>query len=369
MSLDQIIILGVLTTLIFILTIFSFSAIYEQIQDSIELGLKDEEIRAKFGQNKKKSKLSALFNVVSILFLLVVATLGASAFVYQATGNQLTINNKVVMVVATDSMTSFYSKDYEEQLLENKSDAANQQFAVGDITVFELVDSDEELIPYEVYGYKTTTKDNRGNEHEIIIIHRYLGCTTDGSYIFRGDNTKSRDNLVTRDQIVYHYTEAKVDYVGNFVLFFKSVIGMGTILSVCFLYIIAEYYSKKYQQALNARYEKLSETQEEVQEEIKEDELAYTTTTLDTISSSTVVTDLGSIENVDFSNINYIEEEKKEVAFGVEAGRKVLLFENKEKNLPTVNAIAEFDRCDGTHVIIYPKGSGKKCVAQKALEN
>lgn len=249
MFIATIILVATLTTLIFTLTIVAFSTICKSEKREIELGNKDAEIKEDIEKEKKRS--SKALNITSSIFggLIALSLLAASitAITYKAQGEQFAINNQVSLVIVSDSMDGFYNETWKLELPE---DAEKDQFKIGDIVTFEKITEEEELIPFEVYGYK--------NSKGQIITHRYIK-TIDDKLVFRGDNTGGYDSRVDRSQVVLHYTDHKIPHVGMFVLFSQSGFGLYSFISVICVYVLAEAYSTKYERMIKARIKYLNE--------------------------------------------------------------------------------------------------------------
>lgn len=273
MFIATIILVAILTALIFTLTIVAFSTICKSEKREIELGNRDAEIKEDIEKEKKKSSkaLNIISSIVGGVVALSLLAASVTAVVYKAQGEQFAINNQVSLVIVSDSMDGFYNETWK---LELPADAEKDQFKIGDIVTFEKITEEEELIPFEVYGYK--------NSKGQTITHRYIGENPKNpeQLIFRGDNTGGRDSYVDRSQVVLHYTDHKIPQVGMFVLFSQSGFGLYSFISVICIYALAEVYGIKYDRLIKSRIEyldKLTEPEaiaEEPAVEEKDEDLA-----------------------------------------------------------------------------------------------
>lgn len=264
MFVATIILVAILTALIFTLTIVAFSAVHKSEKREIELGNMDAEIKKDIEKEKKKSfkALNIAGSVVGGFVALSLLLASITAITYKAQGEQFAINNQVSLVIVSDSMNGFYNEKYEIELLEQKEDAAKDQFKIGDLLTFDKITEDEELIPFDVYGYK--------NSKGQIITHRYIECKDD-HLIFRGDNTGGRDSYVDRSQVVLHYTDHKVPQVGMFILFSQSGFGLYSFISVICVYVLAEVYGSRYDKLIKERIKYLNNINKDITEQKDDD--------------------------------------------------------------------------------------------------
>lgn len=265
MFVATIILVAILTALIFTLTIVAFSAVHKSEKREIELGNMDTEIKKDIEKEKKKSfkALNIIGSIIGGFVALSLLLASITAITYKAQGEQFAINNQVSLVIVSDSMNGFYNEKYEIELLEQKEDAAKDQFQIGDLLTFEKVTEQDDLILFDVYGYK--------NSKGLTITHRLIGTTEEGKLIFRGDNTGGRDSYVDRSQVVLHYSDFKVPKVGMFILFSQSGFGLYAFISVICVYVLAEVYGSKYDKLIKNRIKYLSEPKADVAEDEKVD--------------------------------------------------------------------------------------------------
>ena len=193
-------------------------------------GLHDEQIKKEYS-SKKKNKWGLLGLIGSWVALAALFSLFVTGIVYKANGQTFTTNNQVALVIKTGSMSNFYNEEIAEKYQNDRS----LQLGVGDICFFNKVSDDSESTIGDVYGYK---------HNNIIITHRLVSINGD-YYQFRGDNNSASDGIVTRENIVYHYTGNKVAGIGSFVLFAQSYFGIMSLIGVIGIMVLSEIaYSK-----------------------------------------------------------------------------------------------------------------------------
>lgn len=227
--------------------VFAYSQIIKNTRTLSNNGLLDEEYLKE--KDHKQSKSSKIFiSSISIALTTVVVSLCAIGVFYKASGEQFTINNKTAMVIATNSMEGYINEDYKSSLVNNikeykkcsfeqaSSFASSSQFNPGDVLGFTLVNKEEPLELYKIYGYK--------NSKGQIITHRLVDINGD-NYIFRGDNAVGNDKIVKRNQIIYSYDNARIGYVGYLVLFSSSGFGIYSLIVVSSIFIMSDIAKRK----------------------------------------------------------------------------------------------------------------------------
>lgn len=240
MAMLTIIVVAILTALIFALAILAYQTTYSSARKEMSKGVYDIDPKDFSGKGKSRAKdiISKSFSIAVCVALI---SLAAISIAYRATGNQVEINGKTSLVIASDSMSGFYDDEYETELLEYRPTAGDEHFDVGDILTFERLSDDERLIPYDVYGYASKGK---------IIVHRYIShMDAGGKLAFRGDNAAGRDSPVKRSAVVYHWTGGKIVYAGTFILFGQSWLGLYSCIGVACVFIISDIYAAKFRKA------------------------------------------------------------------------------------------------------------------------
>lgn len=162
--------------------------------------------------------------IVGGIFLGIVSILLVIGIVNRITGNATAIGNRMLMVVASGSMSEKHKKnDY--------LGGYDNQFPTYSIIVLKKVDSPSELRRYDVIAY---TDDNGKN-----IIHRVVRINEDGTYTTRGDANEASDTFhPSFENVIGKYTGRYMPVVGVFILFFQSYSGIATILAVIYCMIM-----------------------------------------------------------------------------------------------------------------------------------
>lgn len=258
-TLFTIITLVIISFLVIGLMVFSYCLIIKDVKKLSSNGLLDEEF---INEDKVKEKkwVSVVLTSLSIFLSVSLVALCVIGTVYRANDQQLVINNKTAMVIASNSMEDYYDDDYKDKLTSKVANERgitskealcyldNTQFNIGDLLTFSSLEKDNELSLYNVYGYK--------NKKGQIIVHRLVDVQGD-KYIFRGDNTLTNDSTVSRDQILYSYNDGKLMYVGNVVLFFSSSFGIYTLFIVVLVFVMSDVSKHQYNKIKKERLDKI----------------------------------------------------------------------------------------------------------------
>lgn len=245
----SIVVVALLTAVIFGLTWLAYSSCIKAYRMEVRQGKHDKKIKDEYLFKKKKRK-GGLFGLIgSCLVLSALLGTFVTGLVYKVNGEQLTFNNKTVLVIKSGSMSDFFDDNIAEEYNFNKS----LQFDIGDICVFEKVSPDAELVEGEVYGYKS-----RKN----IITHRLVGVE-DSLYRFRGDNNPISDILlVQRENILYHYIGKKIPGIGSFILYAQSIFGIWSLLGMAGVAISSEIVYTRLDKINKARVKELTDYEE-----------------------------------------------------------------------------------------------------------
>ena len=212
-----------LTGIVFILAWFVYRACLKAYKLEVNQGKYDAEICNEFNKKQHKTALSIFGNIISyiiIIFLLILFIIGLS---YRVSGDNLTVNNKTILVIKSGSMSGYYNNeiaakyDYDTSL----------QFDIGDICIFE---TDFDLVEGEVYGYKY---------NNYIITHRLVSMT-EYSCRFRGDANAGYDAKVAKDSVIYHYTGNKIPKIGLIILYAQSYFGIWSLISIIGILVLSE---------------------------------------------------------------------------------------------------------------------------------
>ena len=214
-TITTIVVVALLTIVLIGLTILSYKSCLKTYRLEVNRGIHDKQIKKEY-KNKKKGGLLGLIGSYVALSLIVCLFVGG--IVYKASGNNFIFNNHTALVIKSGSMSNFYDETIANKLNNDKS----LQFDVGDICIFEKINSEDTLEVGQVYGYK---------HNNIIITHRLVDIS-DNYYKFRGDNNNTFDGNVSRENIVYHYTGNKIPGIGAIILYAQSYFGIYSLIGV-----------------------------------------------------------------------------------------------------------------------------------------
>lgn len=267
--------LAVMTCVIIGLTLFAYLNILKMAKRLTNTGALDEEFLKEEQESKsKKSKITGIlgqvFSAVLALSLVTIATISG---IYRIKGEQFTFKDHTSFVIASNSMETYFDDDYGVELSkqyaikygvsedEAKAKLQKDQFKVGDFLTFKLIDNNEELKYYDVYGYKTS----KG----LIITHRLIKVNEDGTLVFRGDNAAGEDIKVDRDQVLYRYEGQRTKYIGLVVLFFGSGFGIYSVFAVLAVYVISDVVIYKWEKMKKERLDLIKKQKVEANHEKK----------------------------------------------------------------------------------------------------
>ena len=214
-----IVVVALLTVVIFGLTWLAYGSCIKAYKMEVGQGKHDEQIKEEYTNKKKKKLGGALGLIGSGIILSALLAVFVTGVVYKARGENFAINNQVALVIKTGSMSDFYDEDTAAYYNHD----TRLQFGVGDICLFDKVSSEDELVEGEVYGYK---------QKNIIITHRLIEIREDGCK-FKGDNNPVSDGyIVSKDNIIYHYTGNKIPAIGSFILYAQSYFGLWSLVGI-----------------------------------------------------------------------------------------------------------------------------------------
>ena len=240
-------IIGV-TSFSFIFTIL-FKGYVNSILNEINKGSKDIEIIGeKIKEKKKNNKRRKIIKLVLFYSIIIIITpILVISLINKINGNSITIANKMLMVVASDSMSV---KNEANEYLIN----LNNQFNTFDIIVLEKVKDDSNIKINDVIAYKNG---------KVNIIHRVVEIKElngEIRYITRGDKYDKNDIYQpSLDDVIGIYTSNKINYLGIFIMFFQSYIGLITIISIIYCLLMVDYFNKKILSAEISRFEIIKE--------------------------------------------------------------------------------------------------------------
>ena len=239
-----IIVTAFLTAIVFALTWLAYSSHIRVYQLEVEQGKHDYEIQKNYDKNKKP-KGKWFRSCCSYAFILVIFTLFIIGMIHKLDNRNLSIGNKTVLVIKSDSMSKFYNDDVAVRYNYDTS----LHFDIGDVCVFEI--SEFELVENEVYGYMY---------NDIIITHRLVEYNQEeGMCRFKGDNNNGFDRQVAAEDVIYHYTGVKIPVLGAFILYAQSHFGIWAFVGVVIVAISSEFAFRKVEKINRERNKKINE--------------------------------------------------------------------------------------------------------------
>ena len=146
-------------------------------------------------------------------------------------GNVMMLDDRAMMVVASGSMSR---RNTANGYLD--TNGLDNQLDTYDMILVERVESDEELSLYDVIAFVDDTGKN--------VIHRIIGIKHQNGtvrYETRGDSNNQSDaySPVIGD-IIGRYTDTKIPALGAFIMFFQSVGGIVTLLSLVYCLLMLD---------------------------------------------------------------------------------------------------------------------------------
>lgn len=166
-------------------------------------------------------------------------------------GNVMMTGDRALMVVASGSMSRRNSANEYLDTME-----LNNQFDTYDMIVLERVEADEELSLYDVIAFVDDTGKN--------VIHRIIAIRNqDGTvyYETRGDSNNQSDRYSpTLTDVIGRYNDTKIPVVGAFIMFFQSLGGIVTLLSLVYCLLMLDRSNAEIAERERERLERLCET-------------------------------------------------------------------------------------------------------------
>lgn len=230
---------------------YTNSLVKEYKNGKRDIELIDEEIYDNLAHIKHRKKVIRTIKSIGFYgLMIIIAPFFIMALISKFNNDVTMFANKGIIVVATGSMSEIHEDN--QYVIDNNLE---NQFDAYEIIVLEKVTSDGQLAIYDVISYV----DDSGRN----IIHRIVGKNTraDGTieYITRGDANNSDDRFrPTINDIVGKYNGSHIPFVGSFVLFMQSSIGIITIVSLFYCLVMMEAFSSKIEKAQKSRIEILS---------------------------------------------------------------------------------------------------------------
>ena len=210
-----------------------------------DIDLMDEYIYDMQPSVKTRNKIWKI--VKSVLFygfLALIIPLCIFSIVNKIQGSVSMVGNRALMVVASGSMSEKnQANDYiEENGLEN-------QFDQFDMILLERVEKGD-LRLYDVIAFR--------NDEGINVIHRIIKVNGDGSFVTRGDsNNRDDDYHPTYEDVIGRYVDNRIPLIGSLVMFFQTIGGIVTLISLVYCILMLERYNSVMREAEEARLDQL----------------------------------------------------------------------------------------------------------------
>lgn len=216
--------LDIIALVVTVLALAAFSAVFtllfgsysKSVVQNYNDGKNDAELIASFvndklnNKNVKKQRWAVVKRVVGSVIAAFVCIFFVLAVINKISGNSVVLGNKMLMVVASGSMSEKHPNN--QYYLDGRDD----QFPTYSIILLEKADSPEELKQYDVIAYV--------NDKGVNIIHRIFRINSDGTYTTRGDANPDSDNdHPPFDRVIGKYTGKYLPAIGIFILFFSRI--------------------------------------------------------------------------------------------------------------------------------------------------
>ena len=252
--------LDIIALVVTVLALAGFSAVFtllfgaysKSVVQSYNDGKNDTELITSFvndklnNKNVKKQRWAVVKRVVGSVIAAFVCIFFVLAVINKISGNSVVLGNKMLMVVASGSMSEKHPNN--RYYLDGRDD----QFPTYSIILLEKVDSPEELKQYDVIAYV--------NDKGVNIIHRIFRINSDGTYTTRGDANPDSDNdHPPFDRVIGKYTGKYLPTIGIFILFFQSYSGIATIVAIIYCMLMVDNRNKAMNEAKNQRLSALKQ--------------------------------------------------------------------------------------------------------------
>lgn len=171
---------------------------------------------------KKKRLLKSCNIILNTLAIVLIIFLGSMILI----SNNILPSKYQLLVVTSDSMA--YKNEDNTYLDENN---LNNQFKTNDLILIEKVSSYDEINLYDIICYQDSNQ---------LVIHRVIDNSSNSYFITKGDANLNSDPIrVSFNQVIGKYTNFKIENIGEFILFTKSIDGI--CLFIDLLMILASY--------------------------------------------------------------------------------------------------------------------------------
>ena len=171
---------------------------------------------------KKKRLLKSCNIILNTLAIVLIIFLGSMILI----SNNILPSKYQLLVVTSDSMA--YKNEDNTYLDENN---LNNQFKTNDLILIEKVSSYDEINLYDIICYQDSNQ---------LVIHRVIDNSFNSYFITKGDANLNSDPIrVSFNQVIGKYTNFKIENIGEFIFFTKSIDGI--CLFIDLLMILASY--------------------------------------------------------------------------------------------------------------------------------
>lgn len=253
--------------------------------------------------NKNKIVLNILGKVISYTVFALIVVIFSISLYSRFSGNAIPFGNSSLIVIASGSMSE---KNEDNTYLSN----IDNQFNTYDIIGISRYENQNDIELYDVVAFK--------NEEGTTIVHRIIEILDNNGeevYITRGDSNNTSDNGVQYEDylryenIIGYYNGTRIQSVGIFVVFLQSNAGIITIVAIAYCLFMFDYYSNRYEKAVEDRTNLLISTLNyDLNDDVSNVDVFYTESLLYKNQKSTLLNG----EFV-FNTEELKEEDKKEI--------------------------------------------------------
>ncbi len=234
---------------------FLFRHYYKSETEKVLLGkedkalLEDIAIDAERNVDKKRKIAMLIGKIAGYVVLAAVGVFFIMTLIsrFSSGAGALFLGDSAYLVIATGSMSE---KNKANDYLFDSSLGLDDQFDAYDMIQIQRYASEVEVELYDVVAYKA--------DDGTIIVHRIIEIDEDG-YITRGDANAASDTGVTYDghlsyeDILGHYEGSRVPGIGSIIVFLQSNAGIITIVSILYCFLMFDWFSTRYDRAIERR--------------------------------------------------------------------------------------------------------------------
>lgn len=197
--------------------------------------------------NKNKIVLNILGKVISYTVFALIIVIFSISLYSRFSGNAIPFGNSSLIVIASGSMSE---KNEDNTYLSN----IDNQFNTYDIIGITRYENQNDIELYDVVAFK--------NEEGTTIVHRIIEILDNNGeevYITRGDSNNTSDNGVQYEDylryenIIGYYNGTRIQSIGIFIVFLQSNAGIITIVAIAYCLFMFDYYSNRYEKAVEDR--------------------------------------------------------------------------------------------------------------------